>query len=434
MSRFDPELYLRLLGERELTGTERNRGRWGSPLAGAATALVAVGAIRRSRAEAVLADYGFAEGLRSGEGMHFRLSAGGRRRARRQAKPFEPMRVVPCNATLDDGKVTTTVSYVVLAASRTELAVTIRQAAGGPIRSGPRPPFGAFGGPHTTPQPTLVDDQGTSTPTHFSGGGSDIEWQGQLTAETPLSPDTRWIEVDGQRLELTAEPWPCEVALESLRETTPAHRHLWNLVASAQRFHGPPLESLDVPIDALVAAGVLAPDDAVAAEAQAVAAAMTHHPARPSSAPVSTLPEPWRSLLRRQARGRAGGQEANLVIGAVVAPFDGFRVAMLTVHLHTDHFGVDVDVSPGPQYGPHGEMSLGEPQLEWWAQDDRGNPYLGQFGGWSGSEDRVRADVQFSPALPAKTRWVRIMPTGPTTRAVVTVGLPRAEDTNRAAA
>ena len=73
MERFDAELYLRLRGEEMLlSGGDRNRGPWGSPLNEPASALLAVGAITAARARAVTGDYMLAEGLRSEHGAMYR--------------------------------------------------------------------------------------------------------------------------------------------------------------------------------------------------------------------------------------------------------------------------------------------------------------------------------------------------------------------------
>ena len=49
-----------------------------------------------------------------------------------------------------------------------------------------------FGSGGHLQQISLADDRGTVVGAHFSGGGSDEEWRGQLHAASPLATDTAW--------------------------------------------------------------------------------------------------------------------------------------------------------------------------------------------------------------------------------------------------
>jgi len=88
------------------------------------------------------------------------------------------------------------------------------------------------------PQVTLADDRGTSASAHLSGGGSDDEWRGKFTADTPLARDTRWIEIDGLRIGLDREPPAIEVAVQELPAQDPAMSYLWRQLADSESFHG----------------------------------------------------------------------------------------------------------------------------------------------------------------------------------------------------
>jgi hypothetical protein len=273
-------------------------------------------------------------------------------------------------------------------------------------------------GPAGPLQPQLTDDQGKTVGTGFSGGGSDETWEGHLTADHPLSPDTNWIEVDGNRVELTGEAVPCEVTVEPLAEEPLAHRYLWRRVAITD-IHGPP--EVQGSIDALLAAGAVQADDPELDAIRAVCEAMPHHPGMPARgrSGVRSLPEPWRSLLKRQ--GREDGPDGTLALSAVTPEFDGFSVAINCLESRADGFAIEVDVAPGLEGGP--DRGLGSRQLAWWAADNRGNHHLGQLGSWGGGESYSSGEINFWPALAPKARQLAIMPTGETSRAVITVPL-----------
>jgi hypothetical protein len=63
--------------------------------------------------------------------------------------------------------------------------------------------------------------------------------------------------------------------------------------------------------------------------------------------------------------------------------------------------------------------------IEWWAEDDLENSYLGAIGKWGGGADIAEGTVIYWPALDPQATRLRIMPTGSHERAVITVDLPR---------
>lgn len=274
------------------------------------------------------------------------------------------------------------------------------------------------GGPH---HPQLTDDRGTTVGTGFSGGGSDDHWEGHLTAHQPLAPDTAWIEIDGQRIELTGEAVACAVAIEPVAEQASAYRYLWRRLAVSD-FHGPP--EIEASISALIAAGALERGDPVLSDLRAVREAMPDHPGMHSGGQrgIRRLPEPWRSLLNRM--GREDGPEGTVALSAVTPEFDGFSVAVSALESRLDGFGIEVDVAPGLEGRGPFRNSLESRQLAWWAADDRGNHHLGQIGSWSGGEDYSSGEIGFWPALHRRARRIEIMPTADTTRAVIGFALP----------
>jgi hypothetical protein len=422
---FDAELYLRVTGEAWiLDGGPRRRRAWDSPLLEHARALVAVGAISPSEARSVIDDYSLAEAVRSEDGhhLHHRMMVGGGARARRSPiAALKPRRVVPCDRTIEQSNGLLCVRHVILSEDSTSLAITWRPNPSGQSRSRRSGHMTMFGhGPGGPLQPQVADDRGTTVSTSFSGGGSDEEWEGHLTAIHPLAPDTAWIEVDGERLDLVGEAVACEVRIEPLPEQLPAHRYLWRRLAMPD-FHGPP--EIDGSIEALVAAGALDVDDPVLGDIRAVRDALpAHRGMHPGGghARAGSLPEPWRSLLRRL--GRQDGPQGALAVAAVTPEFDGFSVAVSSLESDLDGFRIEVDTAPGLSGGGP-VQGLETRQLAWWAADERGHHHLGQLGRWSSSDRYSSGEINFWPALRSQACQLSIMPTGETSRAVITVPL-----------
>jgi len=427
MARFDAELYLRTAGEEMILGVGPRRQRpWDSPLYEPASALLAVGAISAAKARAVIDDYSLAEALRADDAgqhrHHHRMAMAGARRSRPpKIKALKPRRVAVCDRTIEDANGTLHVRYVTLSEDSTSLKVTWRPNPSGQSRSRRRGRSFMHGhGPSAPPHPQLTDDRGTSVGTGFSGGGSGDQWEGHLTAGQ-LAPDTAWIEIDGQRIELTGEAVPCAVAIEPVAEQASAHRYLW-LRLAATDFHGPP--EIDGSIDALIAAGALARDDPVVSELRGVREAMPHHPGMHSGGHrgIRRLPEPWRSLLSRV--GREDGPEGTVALSVVTPEFDGLIVAVSCLESRPDGFEIEVDVAPGLEGRSAFGNSLESRQLAWWAADDRGNYHLGHMGSWSGGNDHSTGEIGFWPALHPKARRLQIMPTAEASRAVIAFTLP----------
>jgi hypothetical protein len=406
-----------------LLGTRESRhDRWSTPLVEPASALVAVGAISAAKAEAVIDDYALADALRTEDGLEYRRSFGtATRRRKRKIKPLEPRRVVPCDQLIEQAQGTLEVRRVALAEHSTTIAVTWRPNAT-QRRSRRRGAMMMLGGGPAGPlHPTVVDDQGTRAGTHFSGGGSEQEWEGHLTTDRPLARDTAWIELDGTRVELAAQPAEWSVSIDEVPEQPTAHAYLWRRLAIRNHYHE--LESLEPAIDALLAAGALEPNDPVIDQVRAVLEAMGHHPRIPSNGRARRqVPQPWRSLLTRQ--GREDGPEGTIVLAAVTPVFDGFSVAVSNLESRPDGFQIEVDVTPGTEDRGPFDWSVRPQQLAWWAADDRGNHYLGHIGSWSGGEDHSSAEIDFWPPLHPRASRLRIMPTGEKSWAVINVPLP----------
>jgi hypothetical protein len=428
VSGFDAELHLRLLGERTLMSRpEWHYGR--SQLSTTAQALVAVEAIDPELAEAVIDDYHLAAALRSGQLELYSMRT---HRADRDAHaaPLAPRRVVPCDRVIEKGGDTLHVRYVSLDDDSTTVAVTYstqppqprrRHGRAAMMMAGGMMAGGAFGSGGRLHQITLGDDRGTTVATHFSGGGSDLEWRGHLDADRPLAKDTAWIEVDGGRIELEELPPPGEVFVERLPDESPALRHLWSLVATPDDFHGPTAD-LEPAIEALTAAGALAPDDPTLADVRAVAAIVDRHQHPRGARRIGRLPEPWRSLLAR--RGSVDGPSGTAAIGLFTPVFDGIAIAALSLESGEEGFEVEVEVTPNlVMHDPFEDSGLGR-TLTWWARDDRGNHYLGHVGDWGGGGACGHGGVSFGPALDPRAGRLELLPTAETSRAVISFELP----------
>jgi hypothetical protein len=398
---FDAELYLRLTGERLLLDSAGHDRGFGSPVAHAARALVAAGAIDIEAARAVVMDYDHAVAFRN-EGMDAYLpSPPG---SRRKAKPLAPRRVLVCDRTIERRQSTLHVRYVSLSDSETTLSVVERFAA----------PIGMGHAMHT-PSATLADDRGKTVSAHFSGGGSAESWSGQLHSDDPLAVDTAWIEVDGERIELVDEPRAIEVSIEATRERDPVWRHLWSRLSVTEHFHHD-AGGIELALDAMTAAGAVANDDPRLAELRAVAGALMHRRGTGTRA----LPEPWRSMLAR--RGAADGQLGEAAVGVVTPVFDGITVGVLNLRASSAGFELHVEVSPDIA-GWAFDVGIDDPELAWWGRDDLGNHYVGGMGEWSGREDYGEGTIALWPGLHPKATRLDFMPTAERERAVISIPL-----------
>ncbi|MHB1877428.1 MAG: hypothetical protein ACYCPF_21545 [Streptosporangiaceae bacterium] len=256
---FDAELYLRLAGERALASREGSERMSWAPVLTAARALVAVGAIDAGAAQTVVDDYGLAAELRGPEHRVAGMRMRGKARlaaAHRAAPPRAPLpapRVVACDRVLETAAEQIRVRSVSVGPRSVSVAVVVTERLSGRAGSG----HGWQGGGPS--QVRLADDRGTTVTASFTGGGSDREWRGHFRSDVPLAGDTRWIEIDGHRVELGAGSSAAEVSIAALPGDDPAMSYLWRQVAAQRQRHGPPGMLADA-IDALAAAGRLDPD------------------------------------------------------------------------------------------------------------------------------------------------------------------------------
>lgn len=412
------ETALRLAGERLLL-SGGDRGYSGEGLGDVATALVLLCDLPQEVAEQVVADYGLARSLRGrGWPPHFRP---GLRHVARGQQPSRPMptptppTVVPCDTTVDlpDGR--THIRCVVFRDGACEVAAS----------SARRPGPGAarrrqWGERQWVPDYTTVaDDTGASTVAIFSGGGGDDGWEGRWQTDTspPLSPHTRWLEIAGVRVELGAAAAPAPVRVEPLPDEPLVYRYLWHRAAVA----GDWAPEEDLVLDVLVELGVLDPADPVLEELAAVTDA-TRQGWYGGTRPRVTR-KPWASLLSRK---RPDGATGTVPVAAATPEFDGTVVVLYDLHAQPDGFELQARIEgDGAVSRSLNAEETGTP-IAWWAEDDRGNSYLGRWGSHGGGGgERITGELRFHPGLHRKARHLTLLPTGLHHRAVIEVPLPK---------
>jgi hypothetical protein len=280
---FDAERYLRLAGKRWLRESGSIRPPWNPVLAATGAALVTVGAMTTARARAVIEDY--EQALVSDEDQQRpRMSEQAARPVAPAASGIGQLRVVPSGQVIDRSWGQLTIVYVAF----TDRATTVRV-----IVQPSQPPEHPYGPPvpAAVKKLAVTDDRGTSGSAEFFGElrRGDPTWRGDYEVHRPLASDTAWIELLGQRVELTGEPAGIQAWIEPLPAQDPARRHLWERVATLNDFHDLRL-ALETTIATLIAAGALREGDPEIGNARAVLATL-----RPAARPPLTSPLAWRS-------------------------------------------------------------------------------------------------------------------------------------------
>jgi hypothetical protein len=413
---FDAERYLRLTGEQWAEEGAGTGGPPGNPvLAAAAAALVAIDAMTIANARALIGD----DDPALIPGQDHRDPAG--RQTGRSVAPARPgigqLRVVPCERVIDQPEGRLTIRYVAFTGHATTLRADLRV----------DEPSGCLPSGHPIPawarRLSVTGSQGRTAVAEFSGSAriGDPTWHGQYEVRPQLAAQTTWIELLGERVELTAEPAGIHTRVEPLPAQDPAVRHLWERVATLSDFHDPHL-ALDATIAALVAAGALAADAPVIDDARAVLAVLRPDGAAPAAHP-RVLAGPWRSLLARW--GQTGGPARTIAVGAVTPPFDGVTAAVIALESRDEHFGITVELVPGARTGLPYDGVPDQQHLTWWAVDNLGNYYLGEQGSWNPGDNRSWGTIGFWPALDKRATSIDLIPTAATARAVIRVPCAR---------
>lgn len=417
---FDPELHLRLAGERVVLDACEDRPMpWVMSLEEVAAALAAVGALPEDRAREIADDYRVALGLRGRGPMlppSFRRPGTGRVGGTPPAA-LHVARVVACEAALDVAGWRVEVHVVTLTEETTTLAVS---ASGGPPPRRPQAPGPGAGMGPPLRVVRLADDRGRRVTARFSGRGSPRGWYGLLTGDGPLSVGTRWIEVGADRVALGEVASPTvTVEVEALPDASPAERYLrGRLTAGRHGPHGGPRPPMiDVAVATLVEAGALAPDSPVIAEVQDVVAAFS------GQAPASPLAEPWSSLVA--AIATQSDWSFVLPLGVVTPELGGTAVAVDALLACEGVVEAHVRVAPATALGQAPRPDVVAGALAWWAVDDLGNPYLGSVENWRAGAEVASGTVVYWPALHPRARQLVLLPTAGDRRARIAVDLPQ---------
>jgi hypothetical protein len=405
---FDAELYLRRKGEELLAGPAGDGQLDSSSLASAAAALVAVGALSARRAEAVLDEFdqAWAEKFRARRpGWQPASHVVGHISLERIAHA----RVVALGDELTLPAGTLRLRYAVLEQDHTALFADfhVRETPTG-LRDWIRVPSGM---PSGLTRPELTGESGTARTLQFNAHGNDDRWSGQFFTDMAIAIDASWIELYGTRIELNRPPAPTAVTIEPVQSESRAQMHLLRVLASANPFSSQDPRAAS---DALLAAGAIALEDPVLAQINAAGTDEPHrrralaYPAR-----LGGLPAPWPAPRAQQVQGPDG----MIVTGVTTDEFDGHRVAVLALRSRPDGFTVEAEVT----LTDGGRSNLEDQEVVWWARDDRGQNYLGT---WDGSSRQTTSgELRFFPPLHPDATRLDLMPSTPTTRAVIAVAL-----------
>jgi hypothetical protein len=398
MHDFDPELYLRLIGERELASGldlrhQRINGR--AELPAAAAALAVAGVIDEDLAQRISADYDLAGALRAGTGKGPRMIGPGQMAATASLTPLAPRTVFVLAATVPLPDATVHAHALTLTESGARLTCEVA--------------WVAVGGRNRPPDLNVRTPAGQRLTGGFGGGWSDRSANGHYDFDGALDPDMAWIEIDGTRVDLPPPAPPPPVAIEALETERLQMRYLWQLLANFGDRHGQGGRVVGFAAEALIAAGQLAEDDPeLEAVRWASGQGVGNHPhlravsamgaaASPGGVPEPTPPE-WKSLLA--GTRTAPGPTGTVAVGAVTPVFDGISVAVNELSSGPSAFSVTAETVGVAYPHPMGEITMRAP-LAWWARDDRGNHYLGHAGNWSGGGGNSgMGEISFGPLDP----------------------------------
>jgi hypothetical protein len=267
-------------------------------------------------------------------------------------------------------------------------------------------------------EPDIVDDQGgVATAKSRRERNWGTGWEGKYVTDKPLSASTAWLEIDGRRVVLPPPAAPPEVRIEVLpgpgRSLEAALRR--ELMRSV--FYHWQNGSLEAAAAALVATGVVTEDDAVLHETARIAGAIR------GQQPADDLPEPWASLLKRI--GKQDGPVGTVPIGAALNSVEGWSVRFGSLWSESSSFAVSVALSPrlASLHFQIGALDASTPALEWWAEDDSGNNYLGSSSDIVGSHELAEGKLNFRSPLDPKANQLSLLPTGTRERGIVTISL-----------
>jgi hypothetical protein len=236
-----------------------------------------------------------------------------------------------------------------------------------------------------------TDDKGNSYGFDFTGESGGSEWSGELTLRPEPPPDIRWLDVESgdiiRRIDLDPQSAPADVTLT--RDThTPGEHYLHGIAAQIlasfstsphdlsrqviefrPRPPGHVTHGIGDIVAALLAAGVLSALSPVPGQLVSLCESLSIADHGIAASPARDLPEPWLSMLAhihrrkpRAALAAEGGAGAALALPEL----DGIRLCVLGLHNGTDGTVLHVQAT-----GVHsGDRDAALPLM--WIRDESG--------------------------------------------------------------
>lgn len=404
----DAESYLRDLSEQWRGAHSGDRPLSASPLAAAAAALVAVGAVSAGRAERLL------DACDLSWDFQFSHSRPGSVSPSHKVGYISPDRIGRSRVVAIDTELilpagTLRLRYAVLEPDHTAIFADfeVRGTTTG-LHDWIRVPAGM---PSGLARPDVAEQSGSTRTMEFNGHGNDDRWSGQFSTRTAVAVDAPWIELFEARVGLTGSPAPTRVTIEPVHSADPAQLHLLRALATADASSD---QNPRAAAGALVRAGAIGPEDPVMVQINAGETDELLRRRGPDHLSRSAgLPAPW-PAPRSDARA---GPTGMIVVGLATEEFHGHRVAVLVLRSRPDGFVVEAEVTSIAT----NRSILEDDHLVWWARDDRGQDYLGTWDSWS--RHSASGVLRFFPPLDPEARRLDLMPSTPTTRAVIAIGL-----------
>jgi hypothetical protein len=407
--RAHPETYLRLACESLLAGERGTNPFAVKEVSAVARALIAAGTLDEATARSVLDEYTVAVSVRQVGPPLARPPSG--RAPGGDKVDLSASRAVTGRFPIGDDGAGLLLHRLVFADDTThvELSGTGRDRIGSAL--------GQPAGGGRLPAVTVMDDQGrTASATGRTWHNADAGWSASFVTDKPLAASTSWLDIDGGRVDLPPQAPPPVARTEDVpAPADPVKAMVYReLTDSVSRRGG---DTLGGALAALIATGALSQDDPLVAEVEQVTDAMV------SQRAVTSLPEPWASLLRRF--GKRDGPVGTVPIGAAVSSADGWSVRFDSLESDEGHFTVFAAVSPGRVLlnMPFDPLTTSTYSLEWRAEDDRGNSYLAIGESRGGTDNVADGELVFLSPLDPKARELRLLATGRRQRAVVTISL-----------
>ena len=326
---------------------------------------------------------------------------------------LRPPVVVACDATVDlpDGRAR--MGQVVFEENSCEFAVRYE---GWPSWTRPAADLRGPRGRPRRPGLTVTDDRSATTDAYpGSGGIRPGGWRGRWRTRFPLSATTRWLELAGVRVPLGQAAPLAEVRIEALPDEPMAQRYLWHRLALV--LHGPPED--DLVADVFLELSGLAPDDPMLAELSALTAARY---GRPDPEALRTVRPPWPRLYARL--DRRDGPVGDIPLTATTPEIDGIALAVYAMRSEPEGLSLSAHAAGDLAAEAPDPDILSGVRLAWWAEDDRGNPYLGNWNGGSGWDGNWTGTVEFTPPLDPTATRLQLRPTGLRHRALIDIPLP----------